>query len=714
MGHPLPFEGRQAVPFVLCLHLAPPSSRAPCVCRSDTFDEDQADEDEDEDEELEELLVELEPEEVEDLPSVLNYRQVERITNGPVEMVSIPVPLQYWHLPGLVPGSHREPVHFGHVSTTFTSMSLLTPRAACAKVRFIITSCAPPNPNLESLKSSKPCWKPPSPKILRKSSSGSIVERNCQFWENPCGPAPGRGPPLRPICSDVCPNLFWVQRGTGQCLAAAARLASFLAKFANRTERMMTGKPISCTGSSNSGSCASTSDRRSLKSLEESSTKRKNFTTKLSSVSRSGLVAVEKDGEERLKTKSNRQQTASCRTSMHTVADREGETGPYGDYDGDADDEEPYQFNALLYDRQLDSSVLILVHCCAVVSRFSMMYPVTSEPPFVSGACHSSFTLLLVTFVIRRFRGADDSTVWSGSLVPTLFLAVILKSYALFIARFSIRSDVSEAPVVPATFQTFFFASFTSTTYSVILVPPFDSDGCHMSVNELLVMPDVSIGPRGGDGGSIPTGFWAITRKWYWVLSSSFWMQYDLMLRCTSATLIQAFLFASSHFSMVNCEISSPPSSDGGFHSITTASGLSSRTTIGPSGLLGLSITLSVSSTVAVPAELRASTVYLPPVNSATTFHSSPTRNFCTICFFSTARVGFSSITTTQLLSTLPTSFVARHVYFAPLSTVVDLIWYLAEPFSYDTTSCLSGWPLRNQATSGTGTPVTIQFSVTD
>uniref|UniRef100_A0A182M9C3 Uncharacterized protein n=1 Tax=Anopheles culicifacies TaxID=139723 RepID=A0A182M9C3_9DIPT len=38
---------------------------------------------------------------------------------------------------------------------------------------------------------------------------------------------------------------------------------------------MITGKPISCTGSSNSGSCACTIDLRSLKSLEESRMKRK-------------------------------------------------------------------------------------------------------------------------------------------------------------------------------------------------------------------------------------------------------------------------------------------------------------------------------------------------------------------------------------------------------------------------------------------------------
>jgi hypothetical protein len=48
----------------------------------------------------------------------------------PVEIVSTPVPLQYMHLPGFVPGSHLDPLHFMQVSTTFTLISLLTPLAA--------------------------------------------------------------------------------------------------------------------------------------------------------------------------------------------------------------------------------------------------------------------------------------------------------------------------------------------------------------------------------------------------------------------------------------------------------------------------------------------------------------------------------------------------------------------------------------------------------
>ena len=57
----------------------------------------------------------------------------------PVLIVSIPVPLQYEHLTALVPGSERDPRHFGHISTTFTWISLLTPTAAWVNVRFIIT-----------------------------------------------------------------------------------------------------------------------------------------------------------------------------------------------------------------------------------------------------------------------------------------------------------------------------------------------------------------------------------------------------------------------------------------------------------------------------------------------------------------------------------------------------------------------------------------------
>jgi len=45
-----------------------------------------------------------------------------------------------------------------------------------------------------------------------------------------------------------------------------------------------------------------------------------------------------------------------------------------------------------------------------------------------------------------------------------------------------------------------------------------------------------------------------------------------------------------SHFSMEYCIISRPPSSSGGFHSNINESFLMSFNIIGPSGLLGLSI----------------------------------------------------------------------------------------------------------------------------
>jgi hypothetical protein len=50
--------------------------------------------------------------------------------NGPVLIVSIPVPLQYGHFTALVPGSLLEPRHFGQVSTTFKLISLFIPLAA--------------------------------------------------------------------------------------------------------------------------------------------------------------------------------------------------------------------------------------------------------------------------------------------------------------------------------------------------------------------------------------------------------------------------------------------------------------------------------------------------------------------------------------------------------------------------------------------------------
>lgn len=52
----------------------------------------------------------------------------------PLDIVSIPVPLQCVHTTGLYPNSQREPRHFGQISTTFIFISLFTPRAACSNV----------------------------------------------------------------------------------------------------------------------------------------------------------------------------------------------------------------------------------------------------------------------------------------------------------------------------------------------------------------------------------------------------------------------------------------------------------------------------------------------------------------------------------------------------------------------------------------------------
>ena len=66
-----------------------------------------------------------------------HFLHVVLMTNGPVLTVSIPVPLQYGHFTALVPGSLLEPLHFGQVSTTLRTTSLLTPLAAWEKVKFI-------------------------------------------------------------------------------------------------------------------------------------------------------------------------------------------------------------------------------------------------------------------------------------------------------------------------------------------------------------------------------------------------------------------------------------------------------------------------------------------------------------------------------------------------------------------------------------------------
>lgn len=57
----------------------------------------------------------------------------------PVLIVSIPEPLQLLHFVALVPGSALVPLHFGQVSTMFTSISLLIPRAAWENVSSTVT-----------------------------------------------------------------------------------------------------------------------------------------------------------------------------------------------------------------------------------------------------------------------------------------------------------------------------------------------------------------------------------------------------------------------------------------------------------------------------------------------------------------------------------------------------------------------------------------------
>ena len=62
------------------------------------------------------------------VPRPLHFRQVLRIMNGPVDTVSIPVPLQLGQRSGLVPGSLPEPLQSGHVSRMLTYISLSTPK----------------------------------------------------------------------------------------------------------------------------------------------------------------------------------------------------------------------------------------------------------------------------------------------------------------------------------------------------------------------------------------------------------------------------------------------------------------------------------------------------------------------------------------------------------------------------------------------------------
>lgn len=120
-------------------------------------------------------------------PVPAQYRHVDLIMNGPVDTVSMPDPLQYWHFDGFVPNSHREPWHFGQVSTTFTIISLFTPRAACANVKFMVTSCAAPNPNCVSAKSkspnSFPALKLRLPNILLEWERKCISLKGCDSFE---------------------------------------------------------------------------------------------------------------------------------------------------------------------------------------------------------------------------------------------------------------------------------------------------------------------------------------------------------------------------------------------------------------------------------------------------------------------------------------------------------------------------------------------------
>lgn len=56
--------------------------------------------------------------------------------------------------------------------------------------------------------------------------------------------------------------------------------------------------------------------------------------------------------------------------------------------------------------------------------------------------------------------------------------------------------------VLPTFCQAFLVTSFLSTKYSMMVDPPFVSGACHLIVTDVSVMPEISSGPRGGDGGS--------------------------------------------------------------------------------------------------------------------------------------------------------------------------------------------------------------------
>jgi hypothetical protein len=62
---------------------------------------------------------------------------------------------------------------------------------------------------------------------------------------------------------------------------------------------------------------------------------------------------------------------------------------------------------------------------------------------------------------------------------------------------------VTSDEVDPTFCHAFLPTSLLSTRYSRILEPPSDSDACHLIVRDVSVIPVISKGPRGGDGGSV-------------------------------------------------------------------------------------------------------------------------------------------------------------------------------------------------------------------
>merc|ERR1739844_270089 len=101
-------------------------------------------------------------------PFPWHRRQVDRIINGPVCTVSIPVPLHCGHLSDEVPGSLPPPRHFGQLSMMFTEISFSTPLAASRKFIFILYSVGCPKSNWVS--PNPPPRNDLSPKIVLNSS----------------------------------------------------------------------------------------------------------------------------------------------------------------------------------------------------------------------------------------------------------------------------------------------------------------------------------------------------------------------------------------------------------------------------------------------------------------------------------------------------------------------------------------------------------------